>query len=291
MALKRNERYPGRFDNPSTAHPQGAFKNRTAPSAQDGSYLEADWANDWDGFFARLLNVAGVTPNGSVDTGSSSQLYDALLAAMPGRLLGIPKRFVANGTYTPTPGTKMIMVEVLGAGGGGGNASASTTSAIGVGTGGGSGAYAQSFLTVVPTSQSVTVGAGGVGGAAGGASSFGSIVANGGLSGGNDLSATNTGIVTLQRGPNSSTSSGGTHINAPGAPGGDSLITRFGNSLSGKGGDSQYSKGPAGVGGSSAAGLNALLGAGGSGANATGTTSVLSGGTGGDGLVIVWEFA
>ena len=58
MALKRNERYPGRFGNPNAAHPQGAFKNRTSPTSQDGSYLESDWANDWDGFFARLLTVA-----------------------------------------------------------------------------------------------------------------------------------------------------------------------------------------------------------------------------------------
>lgn len=78
MALKRNERYPGRYSNPSTDHPQGAFKNRTAPSAQDGSYLEQDWTNDWDGFFGRLLTVAGITPNGDVDTAQSSQYYTAL---------------------------------------------------------------------------------------------------------------------------------------------------------------------------------------------------------------------
>lgn len=78
MALKRNERYPGRFGNPTTQHPQGAFKNRTAPSAQDGSYLEQDWTNDWDGFFGRLLTLAEISPNGNVDTASSSQYYDAL---------------------------------------------------------------------------------------------------------------------------------------------------------------------------------------------------------------------
>lgn len=78
MALKRNETYPGRFNNPTTEHPQGAFKNCSASGAQDGSYLEQQWANDWDGFFGRLLTLAGVTPNGNVDTASSSQYYDAL---------------------------------------------------------------------------------------------------------------------------------------------------------------------------------------------------------------------
>lgn len=78
MALDRSNRYPGRFENPTTASPQGAFKNRTSPTAEDGSYFEADWANDWDGFFGRLLTLAGVSPNGNVDTASSSQYYDAL---------------------------------------------------------------------------------------------------------------------------------------------------------------------------------------------------------------------
>nr|DAN87518.1 MAG TPA: tail fiber protein [Caudoviricetes sp.] len=78
MALKRNETYPGRFSNPTDDHPQGAFKNRSAPGAQDGSYLEQQWVNDWDGFFGRLLTLAGVTPNGNVDTASTSQYYDAL---------------------------------------------------------------------------------------------------------------------------------------------------------------------------------------------------------------------
>lgn len=78
MALKRNERYPGRFDNPTENHPQGGFKNRTAPDANDGSYLERDWANDWDGFFSSILTNAGVEANGSVDNAQSSQYFDAL---------------------------------------------------------------------------------------------------------------------------------------------------------------------------------------------------------------------
>ena len=83
MALKRNERYPGRFENPTTEQPQGAFKNRTSPPAEDGSYFEADWANDMSGFFGAILSNAGVSPNGSVDTASSSQVYDALKTLFP----------------------------------------------------------------------------------------------------------------------------------------------------------------------------------------------------------------
>lgn len=78
MSLKLNERYPGRFSNPSSQYPQGAFKNRTAPGAQDGSYLEKDWANDLLGFLSRLLTVAAISPNGNVDTALSSQYFEAL---------------------------------------------------------------------------------------------------------------------------------------------------------------------------------------------------------------------
>ena len=94
MALKRNETYPGRFNNPTSDHPQGAFKNRSAPGAQDGSFCEQQWANDWDGFFGRLLTVAGITPDGNVDTALSSQYYDALLKVIENNAgspsIGIP---------------------------------------------------------------------------------------------------------------------------------------------------------------------------------------------------------
>lgn len=77
MALKRDQRYPGRFSTPTTAHPQGAFKDRTSPTAQDGSYMQADWANDWDGFFSSLLAAAGITANGNVDGVGASQYFSA----------------------------------------------------------------------------------------------------------------------------------------------------------------------------------------------------------------------
>ncbi|EKT4495445.1 hypothetical protein QEM27_003195 [Pseudomonas putida] len=79
MSLKLNERYPGRFDNPTADYPQGAFKNRTTPTAKDGSYLERDWANDKEGFFQSLLSLAGSVPNGLVDKVGASQYFDALI--------------------------------------------------------------------------------------------------------------------------------------------------------------------------------------------------------------------
>lgn len=82
MALQRDTRYPGRWTTGNSAHPQGAFKNRSAPGALDGSYIEQDWANDWDGFFASLLNAASVTPNGNVDAVGSSQYFTAMQSLM-----------------------------------------------------------------------------------------------------------------------------------------------------------------------------------------------------------------
>lgn len=79
MALKLNERYPGRFNNPTSGYPQGSFKNRTTPTAKDGSHLEQDWANDKEGLFQSLLEAAGVEANGTVDAVGSSQYFDAMI--------------------------------------------------------------------------------------------------------------------------------------------------------------------------------------------------------------------
>lgn len=78
MALKLNEKYPGRFSNPSADYPQGAFKNRTTPTSEDGSYFEQDWANDHLAFLSSLLSGAGLAANGAVDKVGASQYYDAL---------------------------------------------------------------------------------------------------------------------------------------------------------------------------------------------------------------------
>lgn len=62
MALDRSNRYPGRFLNPTAEQPQGAFKNRTSPTAEDGSYFEADWANDMGGFLVPFSPTQACLP-------------------------------------------------------------------------------------------------------------------------------------------------------------------------------------------------------------------------------------
>ena len=105
MSLKLNERYPGRFNNPSVGYPGGSFKNRTTPTAKDGSYLEKDWANDKEGFFQSLLSAAGITANGAVDAVGASQFFDALQAL---KQTQAGTAFTTAGTaaaqtLTPTP--------------------------------------------------------------------------------------------------------------------------------------------------------------------------------------------
>lgn len=88
MAMNRTDRYPGFFTPADPLQPQGGFKNRSAPEAKDGTYLEKDWANDWSGFFSALLVRAGVAPNGLIDNATASQYFDCMISLMRGEILG-----------------------------------------------------------------------------------------------------------------------------------------------------------------------------------------------------------
>lgn len=97
MSLKLNERYPGRFNNPSADYPGGSFKNRTTPDAKDGSYLEKDWANDKEGFFQSIIAATGSSPNGLVDKVGASQFFDCLLQLTQSQ---VAQAFSTAGTTT-----------------------------------------------------------------------------------------------------------------------------------------------------------------------------------------------
>lgn len=285
MALDRSNRYPGRFENPTTASPQGAFKNRTSPTAEDGSYFEADWANDWDGFFARILNVAGVTPNGTVDDGTSSQLYTALMTATPGRLLNV-RTLTSSAIYTPTAGTKAIKVTLTGGGGGGGGCQAATTSATFSGAGGGAGGTVIAWITSPASSYSVTIGAGGAGGVGanagsnGGNSVFGALTAGGG-GGGQKVSTTST------PGGVSGTASGGL-VNIRGGDGNDGQIGAY--FVTGSGGSSLWGGG--GRPGAGGGNVGKAFGSGGGGAYDTALTNTsYTGGAGAAGILVVEEYS
>lgn len=86
MTFKLEEKYPDRVIESDADYPRGRFKNRTSPNSQDGSYLEQEWKNDERAFQDAILLNAGVTPNGNIDTPRSSQVYDALMQLIDGKI-------------------------------------------------------------------------------------------------------------------------------------------------------------------------------------------------------------
>lgn len=104
------------------------------------------------------------------------------LDTIPGCLLNI-KTITTSGMYTPTAGTKSIIVEAVGGGGASGNLTATGTTQNAISAAGSNGAYAKARYTSGFSSVSVTVGAGGTvngagggNGGDGGTTSFGSLL-------------------------------------------------------------------------------------------------------------------
>ena len=79
MSLIRSTQYPGRWNVPDSNSPQGSGKNRTSPSSNDGSYFDQVWFDDMDSLHQALFIASGITPNGTQDVGTASQIFDALL--------------------------------------------------------------------------------------------------------------------------------------------------------------------------------------------------------------------
>lgn len=70
--------YPGRVNPADTNYPFGSIKNESVPGANDGTPLTAEWGNDFEALKQAVLAGAGEVPNGSTDTVTASQMYDAL---------------------------------------------------------------------------------------------------------------------------------------------------------------------------------------------------------------------
>ncbi|HCO0598053.1 TPA: hypothetical protein N6818_001622 [Escherichia coli] len=221
-------------------------------------------------------------------------------AGFVGRLIGQPKIFTSSGTYTPTPGTKKILVEVQGAGSGGGGAGATSASSYSAGGNGTGGGYAMSLLDVAAdniTSVPVTVGAGGLGGNgvptggnAGGASKFGSFITAEGGYGSLTVAPRDTAFTIT--GTYGGIATGGNIINRWG-DGSDSVICIGGLIVIGRAGSSKFGGGANGYANWNVAGKNGTgYGSGGTGATSHNSPDAFySGGNGADGIVIVWELA
>lgn len=244
-----------------------------------------DWLNDIQENLMALLVAAGVPPT----KGRAQDLLDSV----KGRLIGV-QTFSASGTYTPTSGTKSIVVEVLGGGGGGGGSALTTAGQASAGSGGSSGSYGKGKISSGFSGVSIVVGQGGVGatgfvnGSNGGSSSFGvAITAAGGIGGrGGDAGAPpgmNTAAVP------GAIATGGSILNTQGNAGGNGFSTGTTAVIGGYGAASVFGGASPGSNGNGIVG--GAPGAGGSGGARPQSNAAATGGNGANGIVIVWEYA
>lgn len=237
----------------------------------------------------------------ALDDGDLATFSANLLTALTGRLINIQVFSTAGtSTYTPTAGTKSVVVEVVGGGGAGGGVPTTTASQVAVGAGGCGGAVACSRLTSGFSGVTITVGAAGTGSAGatggnGGTSSFGALLsASGGAGGVAGSASSGSGLNGNGTAP---TATGGNLYNIPGQIAKLGVLAYGSVAYGGDGGSSPYGSGGSGFstgpGTSSGAGLAAGgKGAGGGGALAiTSSGTALAGGNGTSGIVIVREYA
>lgn len=108
MAINLFNKYGSRANPPSIDYPQGSVKNRTAPDVKDGTPLDADWANDHQGFFQSILSYFGVTANGTPDKVGASQYFDALMSDPSESKRGMPMAATNAEVAAGTNNGKMV---------------------------------------------------------------------------------------------------------------------------------------------------------------------------------------
>jgi len=208
--------------------------------------------------------------------------------------------FTADGTYTPTPGMRFVIVEVQGAGGGSGGCATTNASQNSGGSGAGGGGYSQKKIlaSAIGTTETVTVGVGGAAGAAGNNvgtvgedSTFGSHCtgSGGGQGGGGPVSTLTRTQIT---GGVGGAASGG-DVNIPGGNGSWCMLTASISSIANGFGGSSYFAGEQG--GTSITTVAAAVagknyGGGASGAALGVSQTQIAGAAGADGIIIVWEY-
>jgi hypothetical protein len=206
-----------------------------------------------------------------------------------------------GGAYTPDAGTNLVIVEVQAPGGGSGPCNAATTATQVCATGGGgSGSYEEALLTTGFSGAVVTAPIGGAPGAAGGTASFGSIIScpgGFGIGAGTPI-VPSTSYQAIGGGggaPAACTLSGGTQIvQIAGVTGGVAFSggVTANQTSSGQGGAAFYGLPFRGL--ITTTTVNAVSPTG-YGAGATGGVSIASepaftGASGGQGIVIVYEY-
>jgi hypothetical protein len=175
---------------PSNGYPTDGNPSTATPATVPGAY----WFYQLDQELRAILTAAGITP----DHTNLTQLLSAIEILAPGDLIGV-QVVTVSGTYTPTAGTKSVIVEAIGGGAGSGGVPATNASQVSLSYGGTAGSYGKARFTSAFSGVTVTVGAAGAAGSAapgaggnGGTTSFGALLSCPGGIGG-----TGGGVTTL----------------------------------------------------------------------------------------------
>lgn len=155
--------------------------NRRLKSTNTGGTVTSTITNSV--YSAPNTTVTVRNDSGTLDSGLSQVSYGVVSvqnSSVTGLLLNV-QTFIANGTYTPTPGTTFIVVEAVGGGGGGGGTAATGAGEIATGGGGGGAAYGRGRYTSAFAGLAVTVGAAGTAGSVAGAGGNGGSTSLGAL--------------------------------------------------------------------------------------------------------------
>lgn len=274
------------------------FVGSNPPTKNDFSYLQnlSDLKSQWlySNKLQRTDPFGDIKADGAVQTALEN--LGLVTNGNVGRLINI-QRFTSSGTYTPTPGTKSIIVKAIGGGGAGGGAIATSTG-VSAGSGGSSGSYAEARYTTGFNSVPVTIGLGGtsvVGGKGGdgGTTSFGALLSCPGGGGGPVGSASNTTIsYTSQGSPGGAPTGSGLIVATKGQPGQNGVsVGTVGIGIGGIGSQSKFGGGgPQNVNNNNPAAAQSFGAGGGATCNAP-YQSAHSGGDGAPGVVIIEEYA
>ncbi|HBR1819110.1 hypothetical protein [Klebsiella pneumoniae] len=217
--------------------------------------------------------------------------------ALGGRLINI-QIFYSSGIYTPTSGTKKVIVEMVGGGGGSAGSRAAGPGQIAVGGAGGAGSYAKGSFTQNFNGVQVTVGAKGAGGTVsepyaseGGTSSFGSLLSAAGGAAGQPAGPTSSFPFSTVAAVVSAGANGANIIGTPGQGASASIAVNESVVIESPGGSSQF-----GAGGFITAfntkGINGSgYGAGGGPSKVNHAGAAVGGGDGSQGIVIIYEYS
>jgi|GEM_PF-847573 len=258
--------------------------------------------------------ICDITDVDVLDNGNDNIILENLKASIikltPGRFISAPIVITASSSYSPTRGTKNIIVEGVGGGCGGGGSATPPSGQYSVAGGGAGGTWARAMFPAPTGAVAVTIGSGGSPGAAsatstgageggqGGDSSFGSLL----ICPGGKLSKASNSFPS-----NSITASEFTSHSLPPTVNGGILLGSLNGGastpglilgtymISGKGGESYYSRGGISRYRSSsdlASGAQAdNYGGGGGGACSGPGKSGLIGGAGSPGVFYIWEIS